>query len=181
MQSFLIKYGKHVRRKYNTSESQTNNIKCSDLQVQSYRGKEKECQTVISKDFSDYQHDNSDDLLNHLQKMENRMLKYLKCNSWNKTAAYFPINSDIDSSCMNSKKLKGVDNADDKMDHNDCCTDKTSINFWSVNRLESNNTQPDKYVEVAGCVVSLAYHYSIISIIACATFNGELSRRKPNV
>ncbi|CAB4030926.1 WD repeat-containing 34-like [Paramuricea clavata] len=77
------------------------------------------------------------------------------CLSWNPTGAVLAV-------------------AYGRYDHQDWCTHKSSLCTWNLDRRSLNANKADLAIDIPSCVMSIAFHPIIPSLILAGTFNGAV-------
>lgn len=77
------------------------------------------------------------------------------CLSWNPTGAVLAV-------------------AYGRYDHQDWCTHKSSLCTWNLDRRSLNTNKADLVIDVPSCLMSIAFHPVVPSLIVGGTFNGDV-------
>lgn len=77
------------------------------------------------------------------------------CLSWNPTGAVLAV-------------------AYGRYDHQDWCTHKSALCTWNLDRRSLNSNKADLAIDVPSCLMSVAFHPVIPSLIVGGTFNGDV-------
>ncbi|XP_046849052.1 cytoplasmic dynein 2 intermediate chain 2-like [Xenia sp. Carnegie-2017] len=77
------------------------------------------------------------------------------CISWNPTGAVIAV-------------------AYGRYDHQDWCTHKSSVCTWNLDRRSFDPNKPDAVIDISTCVMCIAFHPVLPSLILVGTFNGAV-------
>lgn len=61
-----------------------------------------------------------------------------------------------------------------RFDHEDWCTHKSALCTWNIDRRTIDPNKPDVTIDLASCLMCIAFHPKLPSFIAGGTFNGEV-------
>ncbi|KAK2156882.1 hypothetical protein NP493_1930g00018 [Ridgeia piscesae] len=61
-----------------------------------------------------------------------------------------------------------------RLDHENWCTHKSALCTWNIDRSSLNSSKPDTVIDLSSCLLCVACHPKQPSLIAGATFNGEV-------
>ncbi|XP_068709025.1 cytoplasmic dynein 2 intermediate chain 2-like [Montipora foliosa] len=61
-----------------------------------------------------------------------------------------------------------------RFDHENWCTHKSALCTWNIDRRTVDQNKPDATIDVASCLMCIAFHPKLPSLIAGGTFNGEV-------
>ena len=66
-----------------------------------------------------------------------------------------------------------------RFDHEDWCTHKSVVATWNIDRRQLVANKPDTSIDTQSCLMCVACHPTVPSIIAGGSFSGRLRRIDP--
>ncbi|KAL9982639.1 hypothetical protein ACROYT_G004708 [Oculina patagonica] len=61
-----------------------------------------------------------------------------------------------------------------RFDHEHWCTHKSALCTWNIDRRSIDPNKPDASIDLSSCLMCIAFHPKLPSVIAGGTFNGEI-------
>ncbi|KAJ3199924.1 WD repeat-containing protein 34, partial [Dinochytrium kinnereticum] len=186
-----------TKRSSQAQSCQTIPIKTDDVNTQTAKLRERECQTVAEPDkpFRLLSNINYDDLCCFLEKVEPMLSRELMRNArssafegydvrWDEEVSSITclfslenIQREMDMDCSDISWNKSgtiVGASYGRFDHAGWCTHKGYLCCWNIGLRDVNPSYPTFRMETPTCLMSLAFHPESPNLVAGGTFNGEV-------